>query len=325
MKENKKVESSIQNDENRDVSSSLPFRDLYFIRVFAIVVFLLISLAFLFSVQVRAGENQLVLRMGSVRSVLNEPGLHFMLPYPIERTVYIDVRRQLFQTRHTEMLTQDKRNIILLSDAIWSVSDPVLFYQSVGVDADGSSQVAQERLDALITNAKISIIGGHPLSHLVSTNRDDLQIEKIERELLERCEETAKSKYGITLHAVGLSRLSLPEQNIKSVFAQMRAERKQYAARYKAEGDKQAAEIRAQTDLEVAEIQSQSQKEVAEIEGQAKAEAAKIYAEAHAKDPDLYRFVRSLETLDESIGARNTMILRTDSAPFKLLVEPTGE
>jgi membrane protease subunit HflC len=325
MKEIETVEPKRQNVDDREEQSYLPFRDLYFIRVLAIVVFLFISLAFLFSVQVRSGENQLVLRMGSVRSVLKEPGLHFTLPYPIERTVYIDVRKQLFQTRHTEMLTQDKRNIILLSDAIWSVSDPVLFYQSVGVDADGSSQVAKERLDALITNAKISIIGGHPLSHLVSTNRDELYFASIEEELLERCSATAQEKYGITLHAIGLSRLSLPEQNIKSVFAQMRAERKQYAARYKAEGEKQAAEIRAQTDLEVAEIQSQSQKEVAEIEGKAKAEAAKIYAEAHAQNPDLYRFVRSLETLDESIGARSTMILRTDSAPFKLLVQPTGE
>ena len=77
--------------------------------------------------------------------------------------------------------------------------------------------------------------------------------------------------------------------------------------------------------MEVAEIQSQSQKEVAEIEGQAKKLRLRRFMQLYAKDPDLYRFVRSLETLDESIGARSTMILRTDSAPFKLLVEPTGE
>ena len=38
------------------------------------------------------------------------------------------------------------------------------------------------------------------------------------------------------IHDVGLSRLSLPKENISAVFQQMRAERKQYAATFKAEG-----------------------------------------------------------------------------------------
>ena len=287
--------SNIKPDE-RNIDKKMFFRDIYIVRIIMVGVFLLTSVLYLFSVQVRQGENKIVLRMGDIRDVLDEPGLHFTLPYPIEKTVKIDVRKQLFQTRHTEMLTKDKRNIILLSDAIWSVSDPILFYQSVGVDADGSSLIARQRLDALITNAKISIVGGHPLSHLVSTNEDDLQIEEMEQELLASCVTKARDAYGIEIHAIGLSRLSLPEQNISAVFAQMRAERKQYAARYKAEGEKKAAQIRAQTDLEIAEIQATSQKEVAEIEGEARAQAAKIYAEAHSKNPQLYRFVRSLET-----------------------------
>ena len=320
MDENSKKETS-----DLSTDKAIFFRDVYIIRMVMVGIFLLTSIMYLFSVQVRQGENKIVLRMGEIRAVLEESGLHFRLPYPLEKTVMVDIRKQLFQTRHTEMLTKDKRNIILLSDAVWSVSDPTVFYQSVGVDSDGTSQVAQQRLDALITNAKISIVGRHPLSHLVSTNEDDLQIEVIERELLESCASKARETYGIEIHAIGLSRLSLPEQNVSAVFAQMRAERKQYAARYKAEGEKEAAQIRAQTDLEIAEIQASSQKEVAEIEGEARAQAAKIYAEAHAKNPKLYRFIRSLETLDESIGARSTMILRTDSAPFQLLVDPTGE
>ena len=40
--------------------------------------------------------------------------------------------------------------------------------------------------------------------------------------------------------------------------------------------------------------------EVAEITGEAEAQAAKIYADAHSKDPDLYRFIRSLDTLEKS-------------------------
>ena len=87
------------------------------------------------------------------------------------------------------------------------------------------------------------------------------------------------------------------------------------------QGDKEAGKIRSQTDLEVAEIQAESTEEVAKIKGEAEAEAARIYAAAHSKDPDLYRFIRSLETMDEVIGARSSIILRTDAEPFNLLVQ----
>ena len=50
---------------------------------------------------------------------------------------------------------------------------------------------------------------------LVSTKAEELQIDVIEQELLERCTTIAYEKYGIELHAIGLSRLSLPKQNIK--------------------------------------------------------------------------------------------------------------
>ena len=59
--------------------------------------------------------------------------------------------------------------------------------------------------------------------------------------------------------------------------------------------------------------------EVAEITGEAEAILAKIYAEAHSKDPDLYRFIRSLDTLEE-YRDQIDLILRTDAA-LDVLVE----
>ena len=63
---------------------------------------------------------------------------------------------------------------------------------------------------------------------------------------------------------------------------------------------------------------AQSSEEVAQITGAAEADAARIYAEAHRQDPELYKFIRSMDTLEEVIGARSSLILRTDSAPFGL-------
>ena len=96
---------------------------------------------------------------------------------------------------------------------------------------------------------------------------------------------------------------------------------KQYAASFKAQGTQKASEIRAKTDVEVARIKADAMEEAAKIRGDAEAQAADIYAQAYKKDPDLYRFVRSLDTLEDVLGTKSSVILRTDAEPFRLLRE----
>ena len=45
----------------------------------------------------------------------------------------------------------------------------------------------------------------------------------------------------------------------------------------------------------------------------------KTYADAHRIDPDLYRFTRSLDSLDKLVTGNTSLILRTDSEPFSML------
>lgn len=279
----------------------------------AILVLLLSAVA----LRVSEGQAHIVTRFGRPDRLLDTPGLQWKLPYPAEKSVVVDLRKRTLQTRHTEMLTRDRKNIILLSYVSWSVVEPLRFYQSVGSIAS-----AEEKLDGLVTNAKIGILGQHDLSALASTNPETLKVAEIESELLAQVTPLAEEKYGVQIHVIGFSRLSLPKANISSVFTQMRAERKQYAAQFQAEGDEKAAQIRAETDLEVAQIRAEGIEEAAKIRGTAESDAASIYAQAHAKDPELYRFVRSLETLDSVLGTRTSVILRTDSAPFELLTTP---
>ena len=94
----------------------------------AVVVLLVSSVA----LKVSEGEAHLVTRFGSPDRLIDAAGLHWKFPYPVEKNVVIDLRKRTLQTRHTEMLTKDRKNIILLSYASWSVEDPLRFYQSVG-------------------------------------------------------------------------------------------------------------------------------------------------------------------------------------------------
>ncbi len=271
---------------------------------------------FAFTWQLREGQVAIRLRLGKSVDVVDDAGLHGKLPWPIERVVLLDGRSRVLNTRHTEMLTRDKKNVILLSYVVWKVSEPLRFYQSLG-----SIEAADSKLDGLVTNAKISVLGGYDLSALVSTTTEDLMVAEIERAILDDVAAKASDKYGVAIQEVGFKRLSLPEGNTRYVFEQMRAERKQYAARFRAEGEREAAKIRADTDLEVATIRAEANEEAARIRGESEAEAARIYAEAHSLDPEFYRFMRSLESMDKVLGKKSTVVLRTDSPPFQLLQE----
>jgi membrane protease subunit HflC len=272
------------------------------------------------SAPVREGSAAIITRFGDPVRVLDTPGLHPRLPWPAEEAVLVDLRARTFSTAHTEMLTRDKKNVILVGFAVWRVADPLRFHQAVG-----GVEAAEQKLDGLVTNAQIGVLGGFDLAALTSTDPSTLQLEVIEAALREAVGGMARDQYGIEVLDMGFSRLSLPEENVAVVFRQMKAERKQYAAKHQAEGDEVAARIRAEADLAAAQIRAEGEAEAARIRGEAEAEAARIYAAAHGQDPDLYRFVRSLDSLDAVVGSQTTVILRTDSAPFRLLAGPGGQ
>ena len=290
-------------------------RSLHRLRLLVLVLALFAIFYRMTATIVEQGDSAIVVRLGNPIRVLDSAGLYFTLPWPIEEVVRIDQRRRTFETQHTEMLTKDKKNVVLVSFVIWSVADPLKFYQSIGSikDADG-------KLNGLVTNAKIGVLGKYDLSALASTEVDRLQTKNIETELLTQTQDLARKQYGIQIQHIGFSRLSLPKENIKAVFQQMRAERKKYAVEFRAKGDEEASRIRAITDSEVAALEAQMTEEVAKIQGEAEAQAAKIYADAHSQDPNLYRFIRSLDTLEDVIGPKSTLILRTDAPPFDVLV-----
>ena len=274
-------------------------------------------LAIVFSataIVVREGTAVLVTRFGHALRATTTPGLHWKLPYPIDHAIVLDMRRRVYETGHTEMLTRDKKNVIARTFVVWRIGDPLTFTQAVGKESD-----AEGKLDGLLTNAAIGTLGGHDLSALVSTTPSDLHVDEIEGELLAAAAPLAIKSYGLKLEQVRLERIALPEDNVAAVFDQMRAERAQFAAKFTAEGDLEATRIRSEAELAAAKIRAKGAEEEARIRGQSTAEVARTYADAHRVDPELYRFTRSLESIGKLVSPSTSLILRTDSDPFSLL------
>jgi membrane protease subunit HflC len=265
------------------------------------------------AVVVREGEAVLVTRFGRPLRAATQPGLHWKLPWPIDQASLLDMRRRIYETGHTEMLTRDKKNVIARTFVVWRIGDPIAFTQAVG------SEGAEAKLDGLLTNAAIGTLGGHDLSALVSTNPGDLQMDQIEAEMLSSTAPMAAHSYGVAIEQIRLNRIALPEENVRAVFQQMSAERRQFAAKFEAEGEREASRIRSEAMLEAARIRAKGAEEQARIRGESAAQVAKVYGDAHRTNPELYRFTRSLESLDKLVTGSTSLILRTDSEPFSLL------
>ncbi len=276
----------------------------------ALLIALLLGFA-MFSFQVASNEAVVLTRFGSPVRTLATPGLHFRLPWPIDTVHRFDTRLAFHDTRVSEALTRDKRNVIIPVFLVWRVADPLKFLQSLGTPA-----AAPAKLDSLATSARNALLGRHDFLDLVSTDPERSKLAAFETELAAAVRPGALEAFGIAVEQVGIKRIALPEANTSYVFERMRAERAQYAARYRAEGRREAEELRARTDAEKTLLLAEAQKYAEETRGRAEAEAARIYAEAHARAPEFYAFTRELAALQRVAKANTTLVLDTATSPF---------
>lgn len=279
----------------------------------ALVVVTILGFA-MFSFQVASNESAVLTRFGSPVRTLNEPGLYFKFPWPVDTVNRFDTRLAFYDTRLSEALTQDKRNVILPVFLAWRIADPLKFLQALGTPA-----AAPTKLDSLATSARNALLGRYNFEDLVTTDPAKLKLVELEQRLGEAIRPQALAAFGIAIEQVGIKRIALPEANTLYVFERMKAERGQYAARFRAEGRREAEELRAKTDAERTVLLAEAQKFAEETRGKAEAEAARIYADAHSQDPQFYKFLRELETLRKVTKENTTLILDTDTAPFNQL------
>jgi membrane protease subunit HflC len=93
------------------------------------------------------------------------------------------------------------------------------------------------------------------------------------------------------------------------------------AAQRTAEGLRAAAEIRSNATRDSRITVARARSDAAEIEAASQREAAEIQAKAYLADPQLYQLLRSLDTLGQVVGGNTRLVLRTDAAPFNMLVQ----
>lgn len=253
-------------------------------------------------------EQAVVLKWGvePVR-VAREAGLHLKWPWPYQSITEFDKRLLEYDAQPRDIITKDKKTLILDNYARWRISDPIRFLQTVK-----NENGAQTRIDDIVYSELRVETASHDQIDIIAQQR-----ESIMKKVTESCNEKAK-EYGIEIVDVRIKRADLPLENEESVFKRMVAERERQAKQYRSEGQSEATGIRAEADKESRIIVSKAYKQSQITKGEGDAEAVKIYGEAYKKDPDFYSFIRTLETYEKSLNGKTTGVFSTDSEVFRL-------
>jgi membrane protease subunit HflC len=275
-------------------------------------------------VVVPQGSALVVTRFGDPLRVELQPGLIWRLPAPIERTVAVDLRLHTTGTGLHDVGTKDGLRIQIGAFAAWRVPAEQARILAHLRALRGDADEAAGQLRSFLGSALETEASRFALDELVNSDASRVRLDALEQALLKRLAEQVRETYGIELVQVGIERLGLPESTITVTIDRMIAERQTAAAERKAKGAQQAAEINQAAFRDSRIVIAKAQEEASAIEAKARTEAAAIYAKAHGADPELYAFLRGLDTLEQIITSGTRLVLRTDAAPFRALVEGPG-
>jgi membrane protease subunit HflC len=264
-----------------------------------IIVALLLLLAVVNSAFYTVDETQqaIVVQLGKPVSDPKDPGLHAKIPFA-QKAIFFETRLLDYDARPAEILTADKKNLVVDNYAKWRIDDPLLFYRRVR-----NEKGALSRLDDIIFAELRVELGRHEMHEIISKVRSEIM-----EIVTERSDEAAEA-YGISVVDVRIKRADLPQENERAVFVRMQAEREREAKLYRAEGQEQAQKLRAQADRQRAVILAEAYRESQELKGEGDARATKIYADAFNQDPEFYAFTRTLDSYRMAFSDETTLVM----------------
>ncbi len=242
-------------------------------------------------------QQAMVLQLGKPVKVVKKPGLQVKIPF-LQQVTYFDRRLLHYDAAPAEIITSDKKNLVIDNYSKWRIVDPLKFFQSVRTELG-----AQSRLDDIIYSQLRVELGKETLIDIVSKVREEIM------HVVTMQSNKAAAAYGIEVIDVRIKAADLPRENEKHVFTRMQAERQRQAKRYRSEGEERAMKIRSRADKERTIILSEAYKDSEKIRGEGEQAAIKIAADAYGQDHDFYSFYRSLQAYSKSLGQKTTVVM----------------
>ncbi len=294
-------------------------------------------------------ETAQTMAEGAEVEVLRGAGLYFKMPFTDTVNRFPDTLLY-YDAEPEDVILADKKKLIVDNFARWRIENPLLYWVSVRDEVR-----ARGRLDDVIYSVVREELGRNDLIEVIRTTnqmvetaeetpdedvaaqpvvptsetKDDPAHQTIQhgREVImqtvtQRSSEQARKQFGISIVDVRIKRAELLSDNLQAVFARMTAERSRISKAYRSDGGKQSEIIKSETDKRVQVLLAEARREAEILRGQGDAEALGIIAEAFGSNPELYRFIRTLEVMEKSTPPGSEFIIGIDSSLYRAMKGP---
>lgn len=293
-------------------------------------------------------EYSVVKQFGKIVATNSSAGLRVKLPF-VQTISYVPKAKQIYDLPSSEVITSDKKTMLVDAYVLWDVVDAKAYTQSL----NASVSTAQGRIDVIVYNAIKTTISSMSQEELIASRDTSIRIEASESELedieindiaaseldedgnvienavseeteiivisdvLKKVIGNQCDQYGIEITDVKIKVLDLPDENKDAVYTRMITERNNIAAAYKAQGESEAQIIRNTTDAEVSVKLSKAQATADATIAEGEAEYMRILSEAYNDESkaDFYLFTLQLDALKESVAKGNTTLFLDKDSP----------
>ena len=257
-------------------------------------------------------EQALITQFGQPVRVIKQPGLHAKTPF-VQTVIYFDRRLLNIELPGDQITLGDQRRLVVDSFTLYRITDPLLYYQSVGTVEDG----IRGRLNSVVSSALRDVLAENKLLDVLSAKRDQIMAA-----IRDQVNAQMKS-FGVAIEDVRIRRADLPEENTKAILARMQSERQRVAAQARAEGAETSAKIKADADRERTVLLAEARATGDRLRGEGEAEATRIYAQAYSQDLGFFAAWRTLQAYRDSFGTgRSRLVITPDNDFLRYLQAP---
>jgi modulator of FtsH protease HflK len=292
---------------------------IYVIIGLVIAIGLLSLVAFTTWYTVDESEQAVILTFGKVEEGVEEPGLNFKLPWPIQSVEKLSKETYSLQfgfeekdgvitefPDETKMITGDEN--IVLADLVvqWKITDPGKYLYN----ADNPREILRDATSASLR----SIIGSSAIDDALTSGKAEIEAEV--RDLLSGLIE--KYDIGISVLAVKLQDVELPNDEVRQAFTQVTDARETMNTKLN-EAKKYSNQKTNEAEGEKAAIMSRAQGEKAARVEEARGSVAvfnELYDE-YKNNPDITRQRLVLETLEQVLPGTEIYIMNDDGNTMK--------
>jgi membrane protease subunit HflC len=250
-------------------------------------------------------QQVLITQFGQPIRVISEPGLQAKIPF-IQTVIPFDRRLLDFEAPGEEVILGDQRRLIVDSFTRYRITDPLLYFQTVGATEAG----IRARLNSIVQSSLRRVLGNEPLLSVLSKDRT-----RIMGTIRAQVNEEAR-RFGIEVTDVRIRRADLPDENTQAILNRMQSERERVAREARAGGAEVAAQVRARADRERTVLIAEAQAQADILRGQGEQDAIRIFAEAFQRDPQFFQFWRTMQAYREAFSEGDTRLLLSPDSDF---------